>query len=102
MALKPRPSAPLETLVSGLVPLSGDALKTLTAANGKDDAKTELSEEELAGLSALMAMLPHQQTTASRAAGSDGVHATRAEFSHAFAKRCRTAAVPERACGKPC
>ena len=72
-------SAPLETLVSGLVPLSkGDALKTLTAASGKDDAKTELSEEELAGLSALMAMLPHQQTTASRAAGSDGVHATSA------------------------
>lgn len=72
-------SAPLETLVSGLVPLSkGDALKTLTAANGKDDGKTELSEEELAGLSALMAMLPHQQTTASRAAGSDGVSATSA------------------------
>ncbi|HBU6129455.1 MULTISPECIES: flagellar hook length control protein FliK [unclassified Enterobacter] len=70
-------SAPLETLVSGLVPLSkGDALKTLTAASGKDDGKTELSEEELAGLSALMAMLPHQQTTASRAAGSDGVSAT--------------------------
>ncbi|MCX5574026.1 flagellar hook length control protein FliK [Enterobacter sp. E-TC7] len=72
-------SAPLETLGSGLVPLSkGDALKTLTAANGKDDGKTELSEEELAGLSALMAMLPHQQTTASRAAGSDGVSATSA------------------------
>ncbi|AMJ70132.1 flagellar hook-length control protein [Enterobacter cloacae] len=72
-------SAPLETLVSGLVPLSkGDALKTLTAASGKDDGKTELSEEELAGLSALMAMLPHQQTTASRAAGSDGVSATSA------------------------
>ncbi|MGM8753241.1 flagellar hook length control protein FliK [Enterobacter chuandaensis] len=69
-------SAPLETLVSGLVPLSkGDALKTLTAANGKDDGQSELSEEELAGLSALMAMLPHQQTTASRAAGSDGVSA---------------------------
>lgn len=69
-------SAPLETLVSGLVPLSkGDALKTLTTANGKDDGQSELSEEELAGLSALMAMLPHQQTTASRAAGSDGVSA---------------------------
>ena len=69
-------SAPFETLVSGLVPLSkGDALKTLTAANGKDDGQSELSEEELAGLSALMAMLPHQQTTASRAAGSDGVSA---------------------------
>jgi flagellar hook-length control protein FliK len=56
-----------ETLVSGLVPLSkGDALKTLNAANSKDDSKSELSEEELAGLSALMAMLPHQQTSTSR------------------------------------
>lgn len=71
------PVTPLDTLVSGLVPLSkGDALKTLNAANSKDDGKSELSEEELAGLSALMAMLPHQQTTASRAAGSDGVAAT--------------------------
>ncbi|AOL12418.1 MULTISPECIES: flagellar hook length control protein FliK [Enterobacter] len=72
------PVTSLDTLVSGLVPLSkGDALKTLNAANSKDDAKSELSEEELAGLSALMAMLPHQQqTTASRAAGSEGVSAT--------------------------
>ena len=54
------PVTSLDTLVSGLVPLSkGDALKTLNAANSKDDGKSELSEEELAGLSALMAMLPH-------------------------------------------
>ena len=67
----------LDTLVSGLVPLSkGDALKTLNAVNSKDDGKSELREEELAGLSALMAMLPHQQTSTSRAAGSDGVPAT--------------------------
>ncbi|HAS0881740.1 TPA: flagellar hook length control protein FliK [Enterobacter roggenkampii] len=67
----------LDTLVSGLVPLSkGDAMKTLNAVNSKDDGKSELSEEELAGLSALMAMLPHQQTSTSRAAGSDGVSAT--------------------------
>ncbi|MGX5108899.1 flagellar hook length control protein FliK [Enterobacter cloacae] len=71
------PVTSIDTLVTGLVPLSkGDALKTLNAANSKDDGKAELSEEELAGLSALMAMLPHQQTTASRAAGSDGVSAT--------------------------
>ena len=72
------PVTSLDTLVSGLVPLSkGDALKTLNAANSKDDGKSVLSEEELAGLSALMAMLPHQQqTTASRAAGSEGVSAT--------------------------
>ncbi|MFH7929155.1 flagellar hook length control protein FliK [Enterobacter roggenkampii] len=71
------PVTSLDTLVSGLVPLSkGDALKTINAANSKDDGKSELSEEELAGLSALMAMLPHQQTSTSRAAGSDGVSAT--------------------------
>ena len=72
------PVTSLDTLVSGLVPLSkGDALKTLNAANGKDDTKSELSEEELAGLSALMAMLPHQQqTTASRVAGNESVSAT--------------------------
>ncbi|HDC4533466.1 TPA: flagellar hook length control protein FliK [Enterobacter asburiae] len=72
------PVTSLDTLVSGLVPLSkGDALKTLNAANGKDDGKNELSEEELAGLSALMAMLPHQQqTTASRVAGNENVSAT--------------------------
>ncbi|MEB7624689.1 flagellar hook length control protein FliK [Enterobacter vonholyi] len=71
------PVTSLDTLVSGLVPLSkGDALKTINAANSKDDGKSELSEEELPGLSALMAMLPHQQTTASRAAGSEGVSAT--------------------------
>ena len=71
------PVTSLDTLVSGLVPLSkGDALKTLNAVNSKDDGKSELSEEELAGLSALMAMLPHQQTSTSRAAGSDGVSAT--------------------------
>ncbi|XGI80824.1 flagellar hook length control protein FliK [Enterobacter hormaechei] len=71
------PVAPLDTLVSGLVPLSkGDALKTLNVATSKDDGKSDLSEEELAGLSALMAMLPHQQTSTSRAAGSDGVSAT--------------------------
>lgn len=66
-----------ETLISGLAPLSKvDALKTLNAANSKDDGKSELSEEELAGLSALMAMLPHQQTSTSHAAGSNGVTAT--------------------------
>ncbi|EPC3468380.1 flagellar hook length control protein FliK [Enterobacter asburiae] len=72
------PVTSLDTLVSGLVPLSkGDALKTLNVANSKDDGKSELSEEELAGLSALMAMLPHQQqTTASRVAGNESVSAT--------------------------
>jgi flagellar hook-length control protein FliK len=53
----------LQSLVSGLMPTPhSDALKNLTTTAAKDDSKTDLSEEELAGLSALMAMLPHQQT----------------------------------------
>ncbi|MCU6228342.1 flagellar hook length control protein FliK [Enterobacter cloacae] len=72
-------TTPLQTLVSGLMPASkGDALKTLTTANRGDDSKTELSEEELAGLSALMAMLPHQQTptaVTAPATGSEGITA---------------------------
>ena len=77
-----------ETLMSGLVPLSkGDAVKTLTAANGKDDGKSELTEEELAGLSALMAMLPHQQTSTAHAAGSDGIAARSALGSATLAQR---------------
>lgn len=55
----------LQSLVSGLMPVkAGEALKALNTTATKDDSKTELNEEELAGLSALMAMLPHQQTTA--------------------------------------
>ncbi|MCC8228823.1 flagellar hook length control protein FliK [Enterobacter mori] len=69
----------LQTLVSGLMPTThGDALKTLTHASTKDDSKTDLSEDELAGLSALMAMLPHQQTATlvtTQATHVDGVTA---------------------------
>ncbi|WP_218661647.1 flagellar hook length control protein FliK [Enterobacter cloacae] len=75
-------TTPLQTLVSGLMPAAkGDALKTLTTANSADNSKTELSEEELAGLSALMAMLPHQQTSTpipAKGAGSEGLKATSA------------------------
>ncbi|MEH0884668.1 flagellar hook length control protein FliK [Enterobacter sp. UNJFSC 003] len=67
----------LQTLVSGLMPTShGDALKSLTSATAKDDGKSELSEDELAGLSALMAMLPPPQTAAPAATSStraDGI-----------------------------
>lgn len=70
---EPTAATPLETLVSGLVPVSkGDALKTLNAVKTQDDSKSELSEEELAGLSALMAMLPHQQTATPVASGATG------------------------------
>ncbi|MEC5614134.1 flagellar hook length control protein FliK [Enterobacter hormaechei] len=54
----------LQSLVSGLKPAANtDALKTLTQPEVKTNSETTTEEEELAGLSALMAMLPHQQTT---------------------------------------
>ena len=72
-------TTPLQTLASGLMPAAkGDALKALATTNTADDSKTELSEEELAGLSALMAMLPHQQTptaVTAPATGSVGITA---------------------------
>ncbi|MEL2242178.1 flagellar hook length control protein FliK [Leclercia adecarboxylata] len=55
-------------LTQGLLPAAkSDVLKSLTQAAKEADSKTELSEEELAGLSALMAMLPHQQTATAAA-----------------------------------
>lgn len=55
-------------LTSGLLlAVKGDVLKSLTQAAKEADSKTELSDEELAGLSALMAMLPHQQTVTAAA-----------------------------------
>jgi len=54
----------LQSLVSGLKPAANtDALKALTQPDAKANSETTTEEEELAGLSALMAMLPHQQTT---------------------------------------
>ena len=74
---EPTAATPLDTLVSGLVPVSkGDALKTMSAVKTQDDSKSELSEEELAGLSALMAMLPHQQTATPVASGATGIGVT--------------------------
>jgi len=69
-------------LAHGLLPVAkSEVLKSLTQAAKEADSKTELSEEELAGLSALMAMLPHQQTATaatsqSVSAGSLDVKAT--------------------------
>lgn len=52
-----------QTLLSGLTP---ETKSSVLAALGKSDTtsddSSDLSDEELAGLSALMAMLPHQQT----------------------------------------
>lgn len=57
------PQATLPGLTNGLLPATkGEVLKTLVQAAKDADSKTDLSDEELAGLSALMAMLPHQQT----------------------------------------
>ncbi|EGQ5301902.1 flagellar hook length control protein FliK [Enterobacter hormaechei subsp. hormaechei] len=54
----------LQSLVSGLKPAANtDALKALTQPDAKANSETTTEEEELAGLSALMAMLPHQQAT---------------------------------------
>jgi len=51
-------------LVTGILPAGKiDVLKSLTQAAKEADSKKELSDDELAGLSALMAMLPHQQAT---------------------------------------
>ena len=47
------------------------AQPTATTAAADDDTKSDLSEEELAGLSALLAMLPHQQTATAAVAKSD-------------------------------
>lgn len=69
----------LQGLVSGLMPAGKtDVLKTLTQAAKDADSKSELSDEELAGLSALMAMLPHQQVStiaAPKETNSDGIAA---------------------------
>ncbi len=75
----PTQATTLQSLVSGLVSTShGDALKSVVAASAKDDSKPDLTDEELAGLSALMAMLPHQQTATSttvQAASAGGIAA---------------------------
>ncbi|RAU37016.1 flagellar hook length control protein FliK [Enterobacter sp. RIT418] len=85
------PTDALQGLVSGLAPAAhGDALKSLTQSVAKDDGKTDLTDEELAGLSALMAMLPHQQAAtavpAAPASRAEGVSA-RAQVSPGLAQQ---------------
>ncbi|EOW2440331.1 flagellar hook length control protein FliK [Enterobacter hormaechei] len=79
----------LQSLVSGLNPAANtDALKTLTQPEAKTNSETTTEEEELAGLSALMAMLPHQQTTTPVATqpASTGEIAPRAALPSALAQ----------------
>lgn len=77
----------LQSLVSSLKPAANtDALKALTQPDAKANSETTTEEEELAGLSALMAMLPHQQTTTPVAAqpASTGEIAPRAALPSAL------------------
>ncbi|MGA4467379.1 flagellar hook length control protein FliK [Enterobacter hormaechei] len=79
----------LQSLVSGLKPAANtDALKALTRTDAKANSETTTEEEELAGLSALMAMLPHQQTTTPVATqpASTGEIAPRAALPSALAQ----------------
>jgi len=52
----------VQKLISGLTPAAKtDVLAALSKTAQAGDDKTDVSDEDLAGLSALMAMLPHQQ-----------------------------------------
>lgn len=96
-------STPLQTLLSGLTPLTPEIKNGMLAALDKQDTHDETSTESeaLAGLSALMAMLPHQQAAqlapgnaapaASSVAGAAGA-ATRAQTPHDIASLTPAAA----------
>ena len=57
-------NAQVQNLLLGLTPAAkNDVLAALTkGSKASEDTDTALNDEELSGLSALMAMLPHQQT----------------------------------------
>ena len=66
----------LASLTGGLKGITSTAAApqtqpTATTADADDDTRSDLSEEELAGLSALLAMLPHQQTATATVPKSD-------------------------------
>ncbi len=68
-----------QSVLSALTPeVKSDVVKQLTKDLQKSDDKPSLSDEEMAGLSALMAMLPHTATSASAlpATQTAGVTAT--------------------------
>lgn len=83
----------VQALLSGLMPEIKNGIlavpgKTDTAANATtDDDSSDLSEEELAGLSALMAMLPHQQSAQLAPAKSTAEVATTATSASGTTKR---------------
>lgn len=56
-------TADMQKLLSGLTPTAkSDVLAALNKTAQSGDEKSDATDDELAGLSALMAMLPHQQT----------------------------------------
>lgn len=66
----------LASLTGGLKGMTSTATAsqvqpTATTADADDDTRSDLSDEELAGLSALLAMLPHQQTATAAVPKSD-------------------------------
>ncbi|WP_312227154.1 flagellar hook length control protein FliK [Pseudescherichia sp.] len=70
--LQSETQAILASLTGGLKGITATAPQAQqTAATADDDTRSDLSEEELAGLSALLAMLPHQQTVAAAVPKSD-------------------------------
>lgn len=70
--LQSETQAILASLTGGLKGTTSTAPQAQqTAATADDDTRSDLSEEELAGLSALLAMLPHQQTAAAAVPKSD-------------------------------
>ncbi|WAH52367.1 flagellar hook length control protein FliK [Pseudescherichia vulneris] len=74
--LQSEAQAILASLTGGLKGIASPAAATQaqptpTAAAADDDTSSDLSEEELAGLSALLAMLPHQQTATAAVPKSD-------------------------------
>jgi flagellar hook-length control protein FliK len=70
-------TADMQKLLSGLTPTAkSDVLAALNKTAQSGDEKSDATDDELAGLSALMAMLPHQQTaqlSASATTKSTGV-----------------------------
>lgn len=87
----------VQQLVSGLTPAGkSDVLAALSKTAQTDDENTTLSDEELAGLSALMAMLPHQQTQLASATQTSSAASAidTAQTTSVTASTLRTSALP--------
>ncbi|MGU3415402.1 flagellar hook-length control protein FliK [Enterobacteriaceae bacterium C34A] len=87
-----------QSLVSALTPeAKSDVVKQLTKDLQKAEEKPTLSEEDLAGLSALMAMLPHtaQATAATPAISGDAVAASADSGAKGFAELATAASATD-------